>query len=124
MRAACPAILAAHPLHYLWGFKYDSSLSGIALHADKAAVNVNLWITPDASNRDPDHGGLVLWDSAAPRDWKFQRYNGDTEASRAFLRDTGAHTKNWLKDQINESIAFAHAEGIDRDEIRNWAWKG
>jgi len=40
------------------------------------------------------------------------------------LRDTGAHTKNWLKDQINDSIAYAHAEGIDRDEIRNWAWKG
>jgi len=40
------------------------------------------------------------------------------------LRDTGAHAKNWLKDQINDSIAYAHAEGIDRDEIRNWAWKG
>jgi xylulose-5-phosphate/fructose-6-phosphate phosphoketolase len=40
------------------------------------------------------------------------------------LRDTGAHTKNWLKDQINESINYAHAEGIDRDEIRNWTWTG
>ena len=40
------------------------------------------------------------------------------------LRDTGAHTKNWLKDQINASITYAHAEGIDRDEIRNWVWKG
>jgi xylulose-5-phosphate/fructose-6-phosphate phosphoketolase len=40
------------------------------------------------------------------------------------LRDTGAHAKNWLKDQINESIRYAHAEGIDRDEIRNWTWKG
>jgi xylulose-5-phosphate/fructose-6-phosphate phosphoketolase len=40
------------------------------------------------------------------------------------LRDTGAHAKNWLKDQINDSIRYAHAEGIDRDEIRNWTWKG
>ncbi len=40
------------------------------------------------------------------------------------LRDTGSHTKNWLQDQINESINYAHAEGIDRDEIRNWTWKG
>ena len=40
------------------------------------------------------------------------------------LRDTGAHTKNWLKDQINESINYAHAQGIDRDEIRNWTWTG
>jgi xylulose-5-phosphate/fructose-6-phosphate phosphoketolase len=40
------------------------------------------------------------------------------------LRDTGAHAKNWLKDQINDSVRYAHAEGIDRDEIRNWTWKG
>ena len=29
----------------LWGFKYDSALRGINIHADVAAVNVNFWIT-------------------------------------------------------------------------------
>jgi xylulose-5-phosphate/fructose-6-phosphate phosphoketolase len=39
------------------------------------------------------------------------------------LRDSGAHAKNWLKNQIIESIRYAHAEGIDPEEIRDWVWK-
>jgi xylulose-5-phosphate/fructose-6-phosphate phosphoketolase len=40
------------------------------------------------------------------------------------LRETGGHAKEWLKNQVIESIRYAHAEGIDRDEIREWTWKG
>jgi xylulose-5-phosphate/fructose-6-phosphate phosphoketolase len=39
------------------------------------------------------------------------------------LRDSGAHAKNWLKDQIIESIRYAHAEGIDPEAIRDWTWQ-
>ncbi len=38
------------------------------------------------------------------------------------LRVIGAHVKEWLKDQIIDSINYAHTEGIDREEIRNWRW--
>jgi xylulose-5-phosphate/fructose-6-phosphate phosphoketolase len=38
------------------------------------------------------------------------------------LRTAAAHTKEWLKDQIVENVNYAHAEGIDCDEIRNWKW--
>jgi xylulose-5-phosphate/fructose-6-phosphate phosphoketolase len=40
------------------------------------------------------------------------------------LRSVGAHVKEWLKDQIIASINYAHAEGIDKEEIRNWKWPG
>ncbi|MGI4756793.1 MAG: phosphoketolase family protein [Janthinobacterium lividum] len=40
----------------------------------------------------------------------------------ARLQITGAHVKEWLKDQIIESLNYAHAEGIDKEEIRNWTW--
>ena len=40
------------------------------------------------------------------------------------LRTVGAHVKEWLKGQIIESIAYAHTEGIDKEEIRNWKWPG
>jgi xylulose-5-phosphate/fructose-6-phosphate phosphoketolase len=29
-----------------------------------------------------------------------------------------------LRGQIIEHLAYAHAEGIDKEEIRNWTWKG
>jgi xylulose-5-phosphate/fructose-6-phosphate phosphoketolase len=40
------------------------------------------------------------------------------------LKSIGAHVKEWLKGQIIESINYAHAEGIDKEEIRNWKWPG
>jgi xylulose-5-phosphate/fructose-6-phosphate phosphoketolase len=40
------------------------------------------------------------------------------------LRSTGAHVKEEMKNQIIDSIAYAHAEGIDRQEIRSWLWPG
>ena len=40
------------------------------------------------------------------------------------LRSIGAHVKEWLKGQIIESIQYAHSEGIDKEEIRNWKWPG
>ena len=38
------------------------------------------------------------------------------------LQKTGAHVKEWLKQQIIESLNQAYTEGIDRPEITNWTW--
>jgi xylulose-5-phosphate/fructose-6-phosphate phosphoketolase len=38
------------------------------------------------------------------------------------LQANAAHTKEWLKDQIIDSVNYAHANGIDRPEIREWKW--
>lgn len=40
------------------------------------------------------------------------------------LKSRGAHMKEALKNQIIENVAYAHAEGIDQDAIRNWVWPG
>ncbi len=66
-------IFAAHPLRYHWAFKYDSTLDGIGIHADEAALNVNFWITPGsvANLGIAARGGLMIWDKAAPLDWGF-----------------------------------------------------
>ena len=38
------------------------------------------------------------------------------------LRDTAAHVKDWLKDQINENLRYALQHGIDKVEISAWQW--
>jgi xylulose-5-phosphate/fructose-6-phosphate phosphoketolase len=38
------------------------------------------------------------------------------------LRANASHTKEWLQDQIIESVNYAHANGIDRPEIMGWTW--
>ena len=35
---------------------------------------------------------------------------------------SAAHVKDWLHDQIRENVAYAHENGIDKAEIRDWKW--
>mmetsp|Transcript_17085 Transcript_17085/g.25879 ORF Transcript_17085/g.25879 Transcript_17085/m.25879 type:complete len:427 (-) Transcript_17085:194-1474(-) len=76
-----PRMMKGHALKYMWAYKYDSSDggSGINLHADQAAVNVNLWLTPEDANLDKESGGLVVFTAKPPADWDFAAYNTDTE---------------------------------------------
>ncbi len=38
------------------------------------------------------------------------------------LCDVGGHTQDWLRDQITESLAYAHTWGVDKPEISGWKW--
>ncbi|MDJ0555277.1 MAG: phosphoketolase family protein [Microcoleaceae cyanobacterium MO_207.B10] len=38
------------------------------------------------------------------------------------LQATGAHVKEWLKNQIIEHLNYAFENGRDQDEINNWKW--
>ena len=38
------------------------------------------------------------------------------------MQVSGAHVKDWLKDQICENLDYALANGIDKPEIRDWKW--
>ena len=105
LRATFPAIFRQLPLCYLWGFKYDSSLKGIGIHADAAAVNVNFWITPDEANLDPETGGLVVWDAAAPLDWDFEKYNNDGAAIWEFLAQNNAKSTT-IPYRANRAVIF------------------
>jgi len=87
LAATFPDIFKDHKLKQLWAYKYDSRLTGIAMHADFAAVNVNFWITPDEANLNPESGGLVVYDAEAPMDWDFKTYNTDQERIHAFLAE-------------------------------------
>lgn len=100
-----PEIFGRHTLRKLWAFKYDSQLSGIPIHADFAAINVNFWVTPDDANQDPDGGGLVVWDKEAPQDWDFARYNNDQPAIRRFLGEQSARAIN-VPYRQNRAVIF------------------
>jgi Flp pilus assembly protein TadD len=100
-----PAIFGNHTLRKLWAFKYDSQLSGIPIHADFAAINVNFWVTPDDANLDPDGGGLTVWDKEAPLDWDFTKYNNDQAAIRRFLAERGARAVN-VPHRQNRAVIF------------------
>ena len=117
MRLAWPVVFGDHGLHYLWGFKYDSQMRGTGVHADEAAVNVNFWITPDQANLDPEGGGLVVWDAAAPLDWDFAKYNSDDIAIREFLERSGARSVT-IPYRANRAVIFDSDLFHETDTIR------
>jgi len=105
LRLSLPEIFQHHTLRKLWAFKYDSRLSGIPIHADFAAVNVNFWITPDEANLDSETGGLQVWDKEAPADWDFAKYNANESAMRGFLKESGARAVN-VPHRQNRALIF------------------
>jgi tetratricopeptide (TPR) repeat protein len=105
LASAYPEIFEDHPLLFAWAFKYEQGMSGTKIHADFAAVNVNFWITPDEANEDPETGGLIVWDVAAPLDWDFAKYNADDAAIREFLTDSGAQPTQ-IPYRANRAVVF------------------
>ncbi|MFO0773420.1 MAG: tetratricopeptide repeat protein [Nitrospiraceae bacterium] len=93
LRLRFPRIFGQHRLTQSWSFKHDSARRGLGMHADAAAVNVNFWVTPDEANRNPETGGLLVWDKEAPADWNFRAYNSQQNRAKIdeFLRASGAN---------------------------------
>ena len=116
LAATFPKIFHGLPLMQAWGFKYDSALRGIGVHADFAAVNVNFWIAPDEANRDPRRGGLVIWDRPAPLSWNFAKYNRGTSAIREFLARSGARSVT-VPHRANRVVIFDSDLFHETDDI-------
>jgi tetratricopeptide (TPR) repeat protein len=105
LQAGLPAIFGEHALRYLWAFSYDSTGSGTHVHADEATVNVNFWITPDEANREPDRGGLVVWDAGTPADWNFKQFNADRALMEDYLARHDAKPRH-IPYRSNRAVIF------------------
>ena len=62
-------------------------------------------LRPDEANLDPEHGGLVVWDKAAPLDWDFAKFNADIPAARDFLTRSGARPAT-IPHRANRAVIF------------------
>ncbi len=99
-RTTFPAIFKHHTLRMVWAFKHSERIGGVPIHADFAAVNVNLYTTPDEANLDPETGGLLVWPVKAPPDWDFAQFNTDVGAMERLVAESGepviraAHRQN------------------------------
>mmetsp|Transcript_72979 Transcript_72979/g.171179 ORF Transcript_72979/g.171179 Transcript_72979/m.171179 type:complete len:239 (+) Transcript_72979:1-717(+) len=89
-----PRILHRRPLARWWLFKYlDPGSSGIGVHADEAAVNFNIWLTP--TNACRGGGGLEIYRNVPGRGTWTADFNsvrsdaGQEEAFRAAMKSGG-----------------------------------
>jgi len=82
------SFITPHFLQQMWVYAYLQKMGGtttnqgIGVHADEAAVNINMWLTPDDANLDPGKGGLRVWPKAPPTKWSFREYNSPEHEKR------------------------------------------
>jgi len=99
LREALPDVIGDHQLTQAWAYAYASydeyptDDAGIRNHADPAAVNVNLWLTPDDANlgeRDASiPGGLVVYPVKPPASASYTDFNSEKakEGVDRFLKE-------------------------------------
>lgn len=125
LSAAAPSIFGAHALALWWIFKYDeTNPAGIGIHADPAAVNLNIWLTDDGSCLEG--GGLVVYSHVPPLERETLSVNHvfESEAAEQALRDkltaegsvlTIPYRCNraaaFVSDQFHESLPFTFRKG-------------
>jgi tetratricopeptide (TPR) repeat protein len=104
--AAFPRVIGdTHRLLQMWGFKYNYVQPETQAHADFAAVNVNIWLTPDEANLDQKSGGMIIYELKAPKEWDFDSYNKRGGKIESLLKETGAHS-NTVPYRSNRAIIF------------------
>ena len=116
---------AFSPLHDLefdrgWAFVYDNEASGVTPHADPAAINVNLWVTPFDCQKDTLKNGLIIYDQKAPDDWTWSEYNSDSKKINQYLIESNATPRfvpyNYNRITIFESKYFHKTNGVSMIE--------
>ena len=112
LREKFPKIFKSHTINQIWAYKYDSrakyknsSVRGINVHADFAAINVNFWVTPKEANLNQKTGGLIVYDVEAPEDWNFNTYNNNEKRIREELKKSKGKTKV-IKYNENRAVVF------------------
>jgi len=105
LRGRMPRVMGGLPLQMMWGYKCESRLPGLAVHADEAAVNVNFWITPDEANLDPNCGGLLVYPQDAPPEWGFAKFNKDSTTILNYLESVGG-TPLRIPYRANRAVIF------------------
>jgi len=106
IQAAFPLMIGqTHRLEQIWGFKYGHAQPATNAHADFAAINVNLWITPDEANLNPETGGMIVYDLEAPMDWGFKTYNEHGARISSLLKEKQS-SATYIGYKANRAIIF------------------
>jgi hypothetical protein len=120
-----PSIICGRPIQMIWAYSYDTehnaaredvNSSGIHLHADPAAVNINLWITQDDASLDLERGGMVVYegkpltydkidDDEGEGEFDFDDFNSSPEFGRAWIESHDTN-RRVVPHRANRMVVF------------------
>jgi len=99
-----------------WFFIHQNKCPGVNPHADPAAINVNIWVTPDWCVEDPNKNGLKVYDTKHPDDWTWDDYNKERKKIDNFIQDSGAKARKvaykWNRGILFDSSYFHKTDSV------------
>ncbi len=115
LRQVLPHVLADRPLSQAWAFKALAPAASVDLHADDGTVSLNLWLTPDAANRNRNTGGLIICRTPPPAHWTITGYGEDHQEIAAFVEENSDNLQK-IDYRQNRAALFASRlfHGSDR----------
>jgi len=105
IRQVFPELFAKRPLSQAWAFKALRPGAAVDGHADDAGISVNFWLTPDAANLDPEHGGLAVCRTPPPAEWQIESYDNDSGQIAGLMAEHAADTL-YVPYRENRAVLF------------------
>jgi tetratricopeptide (TPR) repeat protein len=105
IRTSLPGIFGEHQFSSCWTFKYMEEVSGLSTHADDGAVSVNLWITPNEANLNPDTGGIEFWNKKAPFHYFGKPHEEKMKDAQTLLNEPDAESV-YVPYRCNRAMVF------------------
>jgi hypothetical protein len=99
-----PDLLDGYEFVRCWAFMHQRN-AGLKVHADNGAVTLDLWITPDEFNRDPETGGLVFFDVKREPGQLIHEFNTVEWAERYFEENTQGRSQK-VGYRFNRAVLF------------------
>lgn len=104
LKAHCPSLFSDYELIEHWVLMYPKNASG-KLHSDIGSLTLNLWLTPDEYNLEPNGGGLTFFDvkrDSKPSPGKSLSYLWSEE----YMKDHTAGKKVSISYKCNRALLF------------------
>tara|TARA_R100001460_G_scaffold61347_1_gene101404 strand:- start:1605 stop:2210 length:606 start_codon:yes stop_codon:yes gene_type:complete len=70
-----------------WSFVYFKNDEGVHMHADPSIVNLNVWVSSDASVFDSSKNGLNIYKIMPPKNWTRKDWNGNPDKVKEYIKE-------------------------------------
>jgi hypothetical protein len=115
LKRQVPQLLHGYEFVRCWAFMHQRN-AGLKVHADNGAITLDLWMTPDECNLNPDTGGLVFFDVKRDPAQMIHEFNTVEWAEQYFRQHTCGRSEK-VAYRFNRGVLFDAATFHESDAV-------
>lgn len=110
-----PEVLDGLEFVRCWAFMHQRNV-GLKVHADNGAVTVDVWMTPDDHNLQPDAGGIVFYDVKRDPGMMIHEFN-TVEWAEKYFQELWSGQSRSVAYGYNRAVLFDAATFHESDRV-------